>query len=305
MIAGGTQLPGQRLGFGRIEAHREVERPLRRRQPVLLLVLARALVLEIEIERTVGIVLERHPAADREPVEAVGNLETLRIVERDRPERLDRRRRALLEMQHVLAGAVERPAGLVAQIERIDRVFRQVRAETKLRNDGALEVVVAVDAHRIGVQRPVVDDAGKGRDLPFHQLAARLPATLVRPLRTAGDSLVEVEALARLDADQLHPREDGLIRDVRRMELEQLGRIGEVFRRRHGIDLNLRRRFHVDGWIDLDLDRLGRPAPFGQRRNFEAGLNLVDRIVVGRPVGLGAPDRSRRSVSELQSAAYP
>jgi hypothetical protein len=47
------------------------------------------------------------------------------------------------------------------------------------------------------------------------------------------------------------------------VELEKLRRIGEVLTGWHGIDLRLRRRFHIDAWIDLDRDGLCRLVPFG------------------------------------------
>ena len=55
--------------------------------------------------------------------------------------------------------------------------------------------------------------------------------------------------------------DDRLVGDVRRVQLQQLGGVGEEPAGRHGIDLNLRRRLHVDCRIDLDLDRRGRLAP--------------------------------------------
>jgi hypothetical protein len=42
------------------------------------------------------------------------------------------------------------------------------------------------------------------------------------------------------------------------LELHNLGREDEVFTGRHGIDLDFRRRLHVDGRIDFDFDRPGR-----------------------------------------------
>ena len=96
------------------------------------------------------------------------------------------------------------------------------------------------------------------------------------------------KALARLDADPLHPRNDRLIREVRRVQLEKLGRIGEVVVARHGIDLCLRGRLHVNAWVDLHLDRLRRLAPLRQRRDLVAGLNFVNRIVIRRTVSLRA-----------------
>ena len=70
--------------------------------------------------------------------------------------------------------SVERLAGFVGEIEWIDRVFRQVRSKAQTGNDRPLEIVIAVNAHRVGVHRPVVGDASKGGDLPFHQPGAQL-----------------------------------------------------------------------------------------------------------------------------------
>ena len=99
------------------------------------------------------------------------------------------------------------------------------------------------------------------------------------------------------NADPLHPRDNRLIREVGRVQLEKLGRIGEVFVARQGIDLCLRGRLHVNAWVDLDLDRLRRLAPLRERRDFVPGLNFVNRIVVRRTVSLRAandPDVGRR-----------
>ena len=56
---------------------------LGRGKPVGLLVLARVLVLEIEVERSVGIVFEGHPAADLKPIESVRDLIALSVIKRD------------------------------------------------------------------------------------------------------------------------------------------------------------------------------------------------------------------------------
>ena len=45
---------------------------------------------------------------------------------------------------------------------------------------------------------------------------------------TTGSTLLYIEALARFDADPLHPRDNWLISDVRRMQLQKLGRVGEI-----------------------------------------------------------------------------
>src|SRR5215471_15214443 len=50
-------LTRERLRFRGIDTHGQIERAVRRRKPVAFLVLVGAFVLEIEIERSVGIVL--------------------------------------------------------------------------------------------------------------------------------------------------------------------------------------------------------------------------------------------------------
>ena len=53
----------------------------------------------------------------------------------------------------------------------------------------------------------------------------------------------------------------------------------------------------------FDLERPWRLAPLGQRRDLVAGLDLVNRIIVRRTVGLGAaddPDIGRRRADTLR-----
>src|SRR5215510_1167976 len=73
---------GECLGPRRVEAHGQVERPLWCRQPVGRLVLTWIVVLEIEIQRAIRAIAERHPTADGEAVEAIGNLIAVGIIER-------------------------------------------------------------------------------------------------------------------------------------------------------------------------------------------------------------------------------
>jgi hypothetical protein len=112
----GIPSAGQRLGLRRVQAHRQIEWRPRRGKPVGFELLAGTVVLEVKIERTVRIVFERHPAAHRKAVQSVTDLESFLIVERDRPERIYRRSRSLLECYGVLVCAVERLAGFVAKI---------------------------------------------------------------------------------------------------------------------------------------------------------------------------------------------
>ena len=77
---------------------------------------------------------------------------------------------------------------------------------------------------------------------------------------------------------------------MRRMKLEQVRCIGEIYASRHRIDLDFWRRLHIDAWVRLEFDRLGCLSEFGKQRDFIASLNLVNRIVVRRAVRLGAAD---------------
>ena len=50
----------------------------------------------------------------------------------------------------------------------VDGVFRLVCAEPYQRDDGTLEIIVAVNAHGVGVHRPAADHARQGRQLVPH-----------------------------------------------------------------------------------------------------------------------------------------
>jgi hypothetical protein len=87
--------------------------------------------------------------------------------------------------------------------------------------------------------------------------------------------LGQVEALASLDADPLHSSEDWLISDVRRVNLQQFCCIGEIFLSRHCVHLHSWRRLHIDGWVELELDRLWRFSKIGEKGDFIAILDFT------------------------------
>src|SRR5215469_11464916 len=76
-------LAGKGLRSGRIKAHQQIECAFRGWKPVGFLVRTRTFILEIKIERSVRVVLERHPTTDCEAIERVGNLKALTVIERD------------------------------------------------------------------------------------------------------------------------------------------------------------------------------------------------------------------------------
>src|SRR5262249_46326370 len=97
---------------GPVHPQRQVERTLRGRQPVGLLVLARGLVLEVQRQGAVGVVLGVVSRTDGKPVQWVGDEPPalVDLVHGNRPEAVDRRRLALGEGQRVLV----RPGQLLA-----------------------------------------------------------------------------------------------------------------------------------------------------------------------------------------------
>jgi hypothetical protein len=80
----------------------------------------------------------------------------------------------------------------------------------------------------------------------------------------------------------LHLREDRLVGDVRRLHLQDLGGVGEELAGRHRVDLDLWRGLHVDTGIDGADHRLDGLTKARDRRDLEAGLDLVHGLVVGR-----------------------
>ena len=97
-----------------------------------------------------------------------------------------------------------------------------------------------------------------------------------------------LETLADLEAGALQPRNDRLVGNVGRMQFEQFRCVSEVLRSRHIVGLRLGRRLHIDIRVDLDLWWHRLLAPLRKRRDLVTGLDLVNGIVVGGTVGLGA-----------------
>jgi hypothetical protein len=152
--------PAKYRRLGRVQAHGHTKRAAGGRQPIGFLVRSRAVVLQVKVQRPIGVVGELVAVADGEPVDRVGGLEAFGVVHRHRPERLHRRQLVLGEVQEVVVVAGERPAMAVSDIERVDRILGWVGAQANHGHDGPLEVVVAVHPDRVGVHLPAVDLAG-------------------------------------------------------------------------------------------------------------------------------------------------
>jgi hypothetical protein len=100
--------------------------------------------LEVKVERPICVGLERKIAADRETIERVRHLKALGIIKRDGPEGVHRRRGSLVEVDPIFVRAVERLAGVVEEVQRIDCVLREVGPKADLGDDGALEIEITV-----------------------------------------------------------------------------------------------------------------------------------------------------------------
>src|SRR5262245_60794946 len=103
-------------------------------------------------------------------------------------------------MDRVVTATVERLAGVVGEVERIDRILGQVGPEPYLRDDGPFQIVIAIDTHGVGVHRPTVGDTSQCGNFPLHQLLRCLWRALQSRLY-GRIGLVESETLADLEAD--------------------------------------------------------------------------------------------------------
>ena len=161
-------------------------------------------MLNIKRKRAILVESECVAVANRETIERIGHLEAFGVVHRERPEGIDRRQFTLVEVQDVLVLRHHRLTLGVGHVERIDRIVGLVGAQAGHRDDGALEIEVAVDAHRVRVHLPAVRVTRERWQLVPHERKARGGAGRQR----TGVDPAAVERLPRLEADALHPRDD-------------------------------------------------------------------------------------------------
>src|SRR5262249_34307591 len=98
-------------------------------------------MLDVDIERTVGVELERIAIPDGKAVNGIGGEISLIVVNAERPEGLHRRRAGFIEMNGVGVRAVQQLSRRIAQRRLIYRVFsRQSSAEVARYNPTKLLV---------------------------------------------------------------------------------------------------------------------------------------------------------------------
>src|SRR5262249_7762823 len=105
-----------------------------------------------------------------------------------------------------------------------------------------------------------------------------------------GGCLVQIKALSDLETDPLQLRDDGLVSDVRWIDLEKLRCIGKELRGGHRIDLNLWRRFHIDARINLYFHRFFGVSPFREPRHLVNRLDFANCIIIRRAVRPRSPN---------------
>ncbi|MNW51277.1 hypothetical protein D3C74_287590 [compost metagenome] len=179
--------------------------------------------------------------------------------------------------------AVHGLAVRVRDEHRVDRVLDRVRSQTHEGDEGSLEVVVAVDAHRLPEERPPVGCDPQRRLGLCQQLArarcARLDLDDLGLVELAG-----VELVARDDAQRTDASQHREVRGVRRVGVEQAGRVGEEVDRTEGLDLPQRLGPRVRGGVDHERRAIT------QRAHAHAVLHRVHGRVVRGAVGLDATD---------------
>jgi hypothetical protein len=111
-------------------------------------------VLDEDVQRAVVVEREVVAIADREPVQLVRDLESLGVVQRERPERVHRRELLGVHVPGVAAVSGEWLAVSAGVEQRVDRVIGQVRAESDQLHARSHQVIGAVVADVLGHHPP-------------------------------------------------------------------------------------------------------------------------------------------------------
>ena len=136
----------------RIKAHEQCKGLVRADwEPICLFFLSRRFGLDQKIDRAVAVGGEIAAVAERLALKRVGDEIAILVIGCHGPENVDWRELALIEVQHVVIGSVERVTILVCGECRVDRVLRQILAEAAIGDRGPIGVVDAVCAtvHRV------------------------------------------------------------------------------------------------------------------------------------------------------------
>src|SRR6266481_3206287 len=111
--------------IGPVHAQGQIETAGRGRQPVAFLIAAWRLVLDVEIERAIGVELQSIAIANSETLDRVRGKVAVIVIESERPESPHRRNLALLKMHGVKLGALKSLAAGVMGRRNIDGIFRR------------------------------------------------------------------------------------------------------------------------------------------------------------------------------------
>ncbi|MCY1526012.1 hypothetical protein D9M68_610150 [compost metagenome] len=161
--------------------------------------------------------------------------------------------------------AVQRCALAVGGQQQYGQVLGQARARLRLRSQRAPQVGVAVHADAAGFLLPAVHAAHGAARGSRHAFAGG-PQPPAHALFGGMVEFVEIERPAGDQADAAQLGEYGLVRGVRRIPAQQLGRVGEEGVRRHGFHLLSHRSGKVQGRIGAQPLCLRREVPLRKRR---------------------------------------
>jgi hypothetical protein len=78
---------------------------------------------------------------NRKSIEWICDLKAIGVIQRDRPEGFRGRHVSLAEVERV--GFIQRLAGLVGKVDRINGAFGKICSKAELRDYGALQIIVA------------------------------------------------------------------------------------------------------------------------------------------------------------------
>ncbi len=126
-------------------------------------------MLDANIQRAIGVVLQLVAITDCVTINRVCNLEPACVVHGDGPERIDWRKFVLPEVKNIAVFTGERLALGITDVQRIDRIFRLIGTKPDQRDDCPFEVIVSVDAHRIRLHLSLIRDSGEQWHLGVHR----------------------------------------------------------------------------------------------------------------------------------------
>src|SRR5512135_1722669 len=109
-------------------------------------------------------------------------------------------------MEDIPVLSLEGSSIFIAKVYWVDCVVRLVSAQTDHCNNGALEIIVSVDTHGVGVHLPTINDRGECRQFRVHGFEPRYGGSGQSILNSRVQA-VPIEAFPRLHANAFETRD--------------------------------------------------------------------------------------------------